>query len=211
MRGQALLAAGVMAMTVGFMAPAANAQSYQGGPAYGYNGPVDPNCKQRKTSNGVVGALVGGALGVVLGHNVYARAHKHDGRIVGGLAGAGLGAAIGAGGTNCAAGAAYGGPYNDSYASAPPPVAAPPPAPPPSYGDRGYNNRGGYNDRYEDELAGGPSDRYGPPPRVYAEGRRYASSCRVVEELRRDRYGRPYRVPTQVCRDPYSGEWVVTR
>jgi hypothetical protein len=86
-------------------------------------------------------------------------------------------------------------------------------APPPYAGDRGYGNNqgGGYNDRYEDELAGGPNDRYAPPPRVYAEGRRYATSCRVVEELRRDRYGRPYRVPTQVCRDPYSGEWVVTR
>jgi hypothetical protein len=206
-----------MAMTVGFMAPAANAQSYQGGSAYqgqayGYN-QADPNCRQRKATNGVVGALVGGALGVVLGNNVYARSHKDDGRIVGGIAGAGLGAAIGAGGTNCNTNTAYQGGYNNGYAN-----NAPPPAPPPSYGDRsGYNNgqyndRGGYNDRYEDELAGGPNDRYAPPPsRVYAQNRGYASQCRVVDEMRRDRYGRPYRVPQQVCRDPYSGEWVVTR
>jgi hypothetical protein len=203
MRGQALLAAGLMAMTFAVAAPA-SAQTYQSAP-YGYA--QDPNCSSRKTTNGVVGALVGGALGAVLGHNVYARGHKDDARIVGGLGGAAVGAAIGAGGTRCNTGAAYGGYDNNGYADngyAPPPAAAPPPAPPPSYG---------YNDRRDDELLGGPDGRYAPapPPRVYAQNRGYSRACRVVDEMRRDRWGRPYRVPVQVCRDPYSGDWVVTR
>jgi hypothetical protein len=203
MRGQALLAAGIMTIAVGLAAPA-SAQSYQGAPVSGYGyGPQDPTCKQRKTTNGVIGALVGGALGVVLGSNVYARAHKDDGRIVGGLAGAGVGAAIGASGTNCAPNVAYA-----------PEAAAPPPATSPSYSDRS----GG-----DDELLGGPNDDRGgyaddarapppaPSPRRYADNDRYPPTCRMVEEVYRDRWGHAYRTPVRICRDPYSGEWVVRR
>lgn len=213
MRGQALLAAGVMAMAVSF-AGSANAQSYQGSPAYGAPVPgygasapgYDPNCKQRKTSNGVIGALVGATAGVLIGGSTYNGGHREDGRLIGGVLGAGAGAAIGAGGTNCSVNtAAY------------PTQAAPPPAPPP----QDY----GRNDRRDDELLGGPNDRYGdrdygrndgyaddgyapPPPRRYAAAPR---QCRLADQWVRDRYGRPYRASVEICRDPYSGEWVVRR
>lgn len=205
-----------MAMAVSF-ASSANAQSYQGAPAYGapvpgYGQSYDSNCQQRKTKNGVLGALAGAAAGVLIGGSTYNGGHREDGRLIGGVLGAGAGAAIGAGGTNCSVNTAY---------------PAAPPAPPPQYGQRDSQQ---YSQR-DDELLGGPNNRaYGddrnysrddgyaddgyapaPPPRRYAQGPGYSRQCRIAEQLVRDRYGRPYRTNVEICRDPYSGEWVVRR
>ena len=208
MRGQALLAAGMMALTASIAVPtAASAQSYQGAP---YAAPVagygTQACKDRKVKNSVLGGLFGAALGAVVGSNMSRGGHRSDNGIIGGVLGGAAGATIGASGTNCAA-AAYGEP-------APPPYAGQP-APPPydQYGQYGGQNRGQYGD---DELLGGPygDDRYSDRGGSYRnDGRRYAynQECTTAERVVRDRYGYARRVPVEMCRDPRSGEWVIQR
>jgi hypothetical protein len=197
MRGQALLAAGVMAMAVGLGSPA-HAQPYQAPPGAAYQ---DPACQQRKTGNTVLGALLGGVVGAALGNNIAGRGHHGDGSVLGGVLGAGAGAAIGNSGTKCY----YQGPP-------PPPVAPQPPTAQGPYGPGPYAQD-------DDEILGGPNDRNAPPPR-YAEREapppRYAyrdhpRQCRWGDAIYHDRWGRPYHDSVYMCRDPYSGEWVIQR
>lgn len=212
MRGQALLAAGVLALTAFTAVPAANAQPY--GAPYA-SGSAYQDCGQRKTKNAILGGLLGATIGAVVGSQMGSPGHRGDVGLVGGAVGAAAGAGIGASGTNCAV-------NTTAYPPAPPPVANnyPPPAP---YGDRGYGDRDG-------ELLGGPdtrqpvyrdsnrdygyNDRGGYNDRRY-EGRRYAENsrygqCRWADEIVRDRYG-SHREPVQTCRDRRTGEWVVVR
>ncbi|MGE3303361.1 MAG: hypothetical protein AB7M12_09630 [Hyphomonadaceae bacterium] len=202
MRGQALLAAGALAMMTALAAaPAAQAQSYAPPGAYAapYQGPVE-SCLNRKKSNAILGGVLGAAAGAMLGNNIAGSGHRGDGSVLGGVLGAGAGAAIGGSGARCV-----------DYASPPAPQAVVPPAP----SAQGYGY--GYGD---DGLAGGPDDRSygyrdeggyraeGPPPRAYAYGG--PRDCRWGEAVSRDRWGRPYRENVYMCRDRY-GEWVIQR
>ncbi len=224
MRGQALLAAGALALTAFTAVPATSfAQSYQapyaanqGAANQGY----DPNCGQRKTKNAILGGLLGATIGAVVGSQMGSAGHRGDVGLVGGAVGAAAGAGIGASGTNCAAAARYPAPPPVATGPGPAPYAnnAPPPQP--------Y----GYGRDDEDDLLGGPdsrqpvyrdNDRYSDnrDNRDYRDDRyrgdrRYADNryreCRWGEEIVRDRYG-SHREPVQTCRDPRSGQWVVVR
>jgi hypothetical protein len=212
MRGQALLAAGVLALTAVTAIPAANAQPY-GAP---YQAPYQ-DCSQRKTKNAILGGLLGATLGAVVGSQMGSSGHRGDVGLVGGAVGAAAGAGIGASGTNCAANAAYPPPQ-----PGPAPYAnnVPPPAP---YGDRDGELLGGPDSRqpaYGDNRDYGNNDRgynnrdYSNNDRGYGNDRRYADNryrdCRWGQAIVRDRYG-SHREPVQTCRDPRSGEWVVVR
>lgn len=76
----------------GLAAPTfASAQGYydsRGGHYY------DP-CRREKTNRGVAGALIGGALGAVIGSNAAASGVRTEGSLLGGALGAGVGAAVG--------------------------------------------------------------------------------------------------------------------
>ena len=143
-KGALAVAAGVTAVTGAFAVPTvASAQPY-GGYGYGY----DP-CQRSANNRGVVGALIGGALGASVGANAAARNARQDGALLGGAVGALAGAAVGKNGAAC----------NGDYRGY---NAAPPPPPPPAayydrggydrgyYADRGYGN-GYYGSRYDDD------------------------------------------------------------
>jgi len=105
-------AVAAMALSAGLAAPvAAQAQPYGG--AY-----YDP-CQRDQTQRGVIGALIGGALGATLGSQVAASGHRTDGSLLGCGLGAVGGAVVGNRSAACGRGSQY-------Y-----PNAAPPPPPPP--------------------------------------------------------------------------------
>jgi hypothetical protein len=216
MRGQALLAAGVLALTAFTAVPAANAQPY--GAPYA-SGPSYQDCGQRKTKNAILGGLLGATLGAVVGSQMGSSGHRGDVGLVGGAVGAAAGAGIGASGTNCA--------VNNQAAYPPAPAAYPPQAnnyPPQSapYGnDRDGDLLGGPDSRQPvyrgDDRNYGSNDRgyndRGYNDRGYRDGRRYADNryrdCRWADEIVRDRYG-SHREPVKTCRN-YRGDWVVVR
>jgi opacity protein-like surface antigen len=120
--------AAVMALAAAASAPqAASAQPYgyygQGAPGGAY---YDP-CRRDQNGRGIVGALIGGALGATLGSQVAASGHRTDGSLLGGGLGAIGGAVVGSHSAACAPGSQYYG--------APPP----PPPPPQAYYQRGYD------------------------------------------------------------------------
>ncbi|RAK52434.1 hypothetical protein DJ018_14335 [Phenylobacterium deserti] len=124
-KGALAAAAGVTALTGAFAVPSvASAQPY----GYGY----DP-CQRSANNRGVVGALIGGALGASIGANAAARNARQDGALLGGAVGAIGGAMVGKNGAAC----------NGDYRG----YNAPPPPPPVSYYDNGYYDRGAYADR----------------------------------------------------------------
>jgi hypothetical protein len=107
-KGAMIAAAGVAALTAG----AAQAQPYG---QYGYNGSgysYDP-CRREQTGRGVVGALLGGAIGAAVGSNAAARNNRQDGALLGGGVGAIAGAMVGNRSAACTGG----------YAPAPAPNA----------------------------------------------------------------------------------------
>src|SRR6185369_6748796 len=113
-----------------------------------YGGAYYDPCQRDQTQRGVIGALIGGALGATLGSQVAASGHRTDGSLLGGGLGAIGGAMVGSHSAACAPGSQY-------YA---------PPAPPPAYRwgsrydeDRWAYGRGGERFR----LAQRPVDRNG--------------------------------------------------
>jgi hypothetical protein len=138
-------AAAAMALGAGLAAPqSAAAQSYgYGAPQYG-GSYYDP-CRRDQTQRGVMGALVGGALGAMLGSQTAANHHRTDGSLLGG----GLGALAGAYVGNRTAACNSGSYYQGAAPPPPPPQAyAPPPPPPPAYEGPGYSR---YGSRYDDD------------------------------------------------------------
>jgi len=162
-KGVAALAAGAMAL--GAVGVSAQAQPYG---QYGYNTAQGyDSCQREASGRGIVGALIGGALGATLGSQVSANHHRTDGSLVGG----GLGALVGAGVGNSSAACRPG-----SYAPPPPPPPpqaynsydAPPPPPPV------------YEGRFEDEGPGWAHGRRGQRLRI-AEGRVGPDGCTLAE------------------------------
>ncbi len=103
-KGAVAAVAGVATLAAAAVAPtAASAQSY------GYYGQTqgqayyDP-CRRDQTNRSTAGALIGGALGAVIGSNAAAGGVRTEGALLGGALGAAAGAAIGNRGAACTAG-----------------------------------------------------------------------------------------------------------
>ena len=191
-------AKGALAATAGLVALVA-AASATAQPAYNNYTACDRDAGNR----GVAGALVGGALGAVVGSQAAANHHRTDGSLLGGALGAIAGGVIGNKTASC--NNAPPPPPPGPVAEAPPPPVAydgpPPPPPPPTYADGGY---------------------YGPPPPpapvVWAYGRhgmRYRvamdqvgpDGCSMAEGPPvYDRWGRPAPSWVRVCPD-YRGQY----
>jgi hypothetical protein len=100
MRGQAMLALGVLSGALLVAAPAqARTPYYQSGSTYTEE---DPWCARQKQNRMLLGAALGGVAGAVLGNNVAARNAQTEGTVVGGVVGAASGAAIGRASAQCA-------------------------------------------------------------------------------------------------------------
>ena len=116
---QAIFAKAALAAAVGGVAftglstPAA-AQGYYDGGGYSYDG-----CQREQTNRGVAGALIGGALGAVIGSQAASRGVRTEGSLLGGAVGAVGGAAVGSSSAACQRGYAqprtayYGDRYGD--------------------------------------------------------------------------------------------------
>lgn len=103
-KGAVAAVAGVATLAAAAMVPTlASAQSY------GYYGQTqgqtyyDP-CRRDQTNRSTAGALIGGAIGAVIGSNTAAGGVRSEGALLGGALGAAAGAAIGNRGAACASG-----------------------------------------------------------------------------------------------------------
>ncbi|MBS0331779.1 MAG: glycine zipper 2TM domain-containing protein [Proteobacteria bacterium] len=130
-------AKGALAATAGLIALAA-AASASAQPYSDYNA-----CDRQAGNRGIAGALVGGALGAVVGSQAAANHHRTDGSLLGGALGALAGGVIGNKTASC----------NTAPPPPPAPIAEAPPPPPPPPSATYYE--------------GAPPP---PPPPVYAEG-----------------------------------------
>jgi len=135
-----IAAAAAVTLGAGLAAPmAAQAQSYgYSQPAYG-GAYYDP-CRRDQSSRGIVGALIGGALGATVGSQAAANHHRTDGSLLGGGLGAIAGAAIGSHSAGCGQGSQYysqpAPPPPQAYYGPPQAYYAPPPPPAVRYGSR---------------------------------------------------------------------------
>ncbi|MCG9916230.1 MAG: hypothetical protein MH112_07730 [Phenylobacterium sp.] len=103
-KGAVAAVAGVATLAAAAMVPTlASAQSY------GYYGQTqgqtyyDP-CRRDQTNRSTAGALIGGAIGAVIGSNTAAGGVRTEGALLGGALGAAAGAAIGNRGAACVSG-----------------------------------------------------------------------------------------------------------
>lgn len=183
----AVAAAAGATVLAGLAAPTfASAQGYydsRGGAYY------DP-CRREKTNRGVAGALIGGALGAVIGSNAAAGGVRTEGSLLGGALGAGVGAAVGNSSAAC-----------DSYRS--------------GYYDSGYDGR--YGDyryparRYEQGYA---YENYGPgrdswDRDYYPANRPTADGCTLAESPIYLPDGRVEQRFVRVCEGPNGRYQVV--
>jgi hypothetical protein len=146
-------------------------------------------CEQTRRNSNLAGALIGGAIGAALGHEVAARNARDEGLLLGGVLGAAVGANVGS---------------NRVYCGEQPRVTY---VPAPVYEDRGYD-RGRHEGRrrhrdwddvaYDDRYDRGYYDRYD----------RYGPECRMSESEIRLPNGRIERRVVEVCRDS-RGDWRV--
>ncbi|MAK81328.1 hypothetical protein [Phenylobacterium sp.] len=103
-KGAVAAVAGVATLAAAAVAPtAASAQSY------GYYGQTQGNtyydpCRRDQTNRSTAGALIGGALGAVIGSNAAAGGVRTEGALLGGALGAAAGAAVGNRAAACAPG-----------------------------------------------------------------------------------------------------------
>lgn len=165
------------------------------------------SCTEVRQNNQVGGAIVGSILGGVLGSNVAASGHRHDGTAVGAV----LGGLIGAGaGGNVRCGPPQG--YNSGYGSQSGYNQNP------NYGDRHYGDAGYGRERYgeypnrDGELRQGAyrPDLYPSDRRAYKRDDDFAGAdCTESIQVTRLPDGSEIRRPVEVCRDAYYGEWQV--
>lgn len=173
MKRQALFAASAFALMA--MAQPASAQQYS---TYHDAHVAAQQCQQSRTNRTAGGAVIGGLLGAVLGHNVAGgHGSRDEGTALGAVVGAVAGGAIGRGTANC--NTQVQGSYDPYYGQA-------------QYPDQGYYGR-------EDEYYG--DNDYG-----YRGDDGYRGECRPGEVITRDPYGREYREQVTMCRDR-DGVW----
>lgn len=168
----------------------AQAQTYdtRNQPNYAY----DP-CKREKTKPGTMGALIGGAIGAVVGSNVAASGVRTEGSLLGGAAGAAIGARVGNSSAACETGQITG----------PPPPPPPLPRPVAEAYDYRYD-RGSY-DRDDRAWTRGPNGE------SYQMSRNQpvdAAGCTLAESPIYMPDGRTQTRFVRVCRDS-NGEYQV--
>ena len=166
---------------------------------YGYDNRYrNDYCRDNRNERQAGGAVVGGALGAIVGSQLGARGRRTEGSLLGGVLGAVVGAGVGGSSADCDRyGSNYR--YNDSrYGSGYGYPADP------RYDDRGYgydSQAYGYG-RYEYERSGYDYDRgyntryqsgYGPD----------SYGCRTLESRSYDRNGRLVTRYEQSCADRY--------
>jgi hypothetical protein len=172
-KGALTAVAGVMALTAAISVP-----TYAAAQPSGYydnnSGYYDP-CRRSTTNRGTAGALIGGAIGAVIGSNAAARNARTEGALLGGALGAATGAAVGSRSSGCVGGGSYAPAPRTSYYE---------PARP--YYDRLYNDRYGSNDdRYYDHGAENftVTDRPGADGCTLAESPIYLPDGRVQKRF----------------------------
>jgi hypothetical protein len=187
-KGAVAASAGVMAISAALAAPqVAMAQPYGYGAPSSGGAYYDP-CRRDQTQRGVIGALIGGAIGATVGSQAAANHHRTDGSLFGGGLGAIAGAAIGSNSAACRSGTVY---YPDAAPPPPPPPQtyyAPPP--PPAYDDSAayrYGSRWDDDDRW---AYGRQGERYriadrppGPDGCTLAESPIYMPDGRVQKRF----------------------------
>jgi uncharacterized protein YcfJ len=169
-----LFAASALAL-MAFAQPAA-AQQYR---TYHDEHVSTQECRAQRNRNTAGGAVVGGILGAVLGHNVAGgHGSRDEGRALGAVVGAVAGGAIGRNSTNCDT--QVRGSYDPYYGQS-------------RYPDQGYYGNDGYygDDDYRDA-------RY--------RNDDYRGECRPGEIITEDRWGREIREQVTLCRGP-DGRW----
>jgi hypothetical protein len=174
MRGRVFLAVSAMAGLAAFAQPA-SAQQY---PTYHDAHVANQQCQQSRNNRTVGGALIGGVLGAILGHNVAGgHGSRDEGTALGAVAGAVAGGAIGRNTARCeqVQQGAYDPYYGQSYRQ-----------------DQPY---------YDDDLEGGPYQESG-----YYGDDYYDRDCRMGQVITRDPYGREYRDNVMMCRGS-DGVW----
>lgn len=143
MRGQAFVAAAMLAGSMAFAQPAAAQQYRTYHDAHVAN---HEQCQQSRNSRTAAGALIGGVAGALLGREVADRGVRGEGTILGAVVGAAAGGAIARNTTRCdrVPQGAYDPYYGQAY-------------------DRRYADDRYRDPYYDDELEGGPyyDDYYG--------------------------------------------------
>jgi hypothetical protein len=176
MRGQVLFAVSALAI-MAFAQPAA-AQQYR---TYHDEHVATQQCQQSRQNRTVGGAVIGGILGAVLGHNVAeSRGSRDEGRALGAVVGAVAGGALGRNSANCDT--QVRGSYDQYYGQAQDPY---------------------YAGRSDNDYYGGPYQESGYYGRDDDYNRR---NCQPSVVERRDRYGRRYQEEILMCRGP-DGRW----
>jgi hypothetical protein len=179
MKGQALIAATALMVTMLVAQPAAAQQyrSYHDEHVSRYE-----QCQQSQQRRQIGGAIIGGIAGALLGREVADRGVRGEGAALGAVVGAAAGAGIGRATTECDT--RVRGRYD------------------PHYGTPERRPYGGYDDGYDDYY-GDDSGLYGGPG--YRQSS-YRQQCRVGEVVTRNRRGRQRIEEITVCRDR-DGVW----
>jgi hypothetical protein len=180
MRGQALFAASAFAMMV--FAQPASAQQYR---TYHDEHVSTQQCQQSRSNRTAGGAVIGGILGAVLGHNVAGgHGSRDEGTALGAVVGAVAGGAIGRNSAQCSR--QVQGSYDPYYGQS-------------QYPDQGYYGNEDYrDDRYRD-------DRY-RDTQYRGDDDYYRGECRPGEVITEDRWGREVREQVTLCRGS-DGRW----
>lgn len=204
MRLKPLFLVTALGAALGSMAMPAAAQGYR-----------DP-CRAERGGNQAAGLILGGLLGGVLGSNVAASGHRHDGTAVGAVLGGLVGSEIGRGSANCNA-------YSPTH---PANARYPQPYPPAAYGSsRGYSPAPDYgyypqpdrrygpdgDEYYQRDMSSDRHDRlYGEDDDDYIQNDDYAGrDCSAATQITRLPDGTEIRRTVDACRDAYYGGWKV--
>ena len=190
--------AGILSVSAAMVAPyLASDQSYgnrySNDGSYAYDG-----CRRATTSRSTTGALVGTAIGAIIGSNVAARGVRTEGAVLGGLVGAAVGSGVGKSSAACGSQNRQGY-YDNSDRSN-------------QYGqngyyDNGYSSGNGYNNGYYagasnyDNDDGYAYDRSGTSYRVTSRSRNNGDSCTLAESPIYLPDGRVQKRFVRVCRD----------
>jgi len=185
--------AGLLALSAVAAAPtfaAAQPAPYSNG--YGY----DP-CRRASTNRGTAGALIGGALGAVIGSNAAARNARTEGALLGGALGAAVGAGVGHSSAACRSGPFVPGQAYENH-----------------YRPHGYYDQS-YYDRRDTPYRDGPADEtaydrdgYSVTETVTTEAPAGADGCTLAESPIYLPDGRTQKRFVRVCRDA-NGDYQV--
>lgn len=188
-KGAVAAVAGVATLAGAALAPTmASAQSY------GYYGQTQGNsyydpCRRDQTNRSTAGALIGGALGAVIGSNAAAGGVRTEGALLGGALGAAAGAAVGNRAAACAPGYDNRSTQNSYYNNGR------------AYDQNRYGQGYGYGQPYQ-----GGYYQSGAAPGYYGssyDSNRYGYSSGSYGQAY-DRYGRTYSVAQQPGADGCS-------